>query len=212
MNTERTEETPHVTVNVAVTDENEGQGASSGNRIENRSPTAASPARADASARPSPTQNDKSPASAVSKSKIEAQSHLPALEDDADIGVQREHIVVRDGKADLRFVGTLLGSVAPATAAEGRWEELRVYETEGGRHVFSKVKRNVLIKEADVHTAEVYDPNPSSMPSQLIKSAREMARSRPLTWADGAVAFFGYDPLAKELYRKLNVRFEEEVR
>jgi hypothetical protein len=212
MNTERTEETPHVTVNVAVTDENEGQGANAGNRIEKRSAAAAPPAHGDASARHSPGQSDKSPASAVSKTKIDAQSRLPALEDDVDVGVQKEQIVIRDGKADLRFVGTLLGSAAPATAAEGRWEELRVYKTEGGKHVFSKVKRNVLIKEADVHTAEVYDPNPSSMPSQLIKSAREMTRSRPLTWADGAVAFFGYDPLAKELYRKLNVRFEEEVR
>jgi hypothetical protein len=38
-----------------------------------------------------------------------------------------------------------------------------------------------------------------------------MARSRPLTWMDAAVAFFGYDPLAKTLYRKLSVRFEERI-
>jgi hypothetical protein len=28
---------------------------------------------------------------------------------------------------------------------------------------------------------------------------------------DAAVAFFGYDPLAKTLYRKLSVRFEEQI-
>ena len=47
--------------------------------------------------------------------------------------------------------------------------------------------------------------------SALQASARDLARSRPLTWMDAAVAFFGYDPLAKALYRKLSVRFEEEV-
>ncbi len=49
------------------------------------------------------------------------------------------------------------------------------------------------------------------MPSQLIRSAREMARAKPLTWMDAAVSFFGYDPLAKVLYRKLDVRFEEQI-
>ena len=37
------------------------------------------------------------------------------------------------------------------------------------------------------------------------------ASIRPLTWMDAAVAFFGYDPLAKVLYRKLSVRFEEQI-
>ena len=36
-------------------------------------------------------------------------------------------------------------------------------------------------------------------------------RAKPLPWKDGAVAFFGYDPLAKVLYRKLDVRFEEQI-
>jgi hypothetical protein len=49
------------------------------------------------------------------------------------------------------------------------------------------------------------------VPSQLIRSAREIAQARPMTWMDAAVAFFGYDPLAKALYRKLSVRFDEHV-
>ena len=125
--------------------------------------------------------------------------------------MQKEHIVTRDGKADLRFTGVLLASAAPAAAPEGRWQEYRIYQTDGGKHVFSKVARSVLEKDADTHQADVFDPSPSSVPSQLMRSARELALARPLTWMDAAVAFFGYDPLAKVLYRKLSVRFEEEV-
>ena len=57
-----------------------------------------------------------SPTSEVSRSKIRMQGSLPALDDDADVGVQKEHIVTRDGKADLRFNGVLLASAAPASA------------------------------------------------------------------------------------------------
>jgi hypothetical protein len=162
----------------------------------------------------SDTARDKehgSPASEVSTTKLRMQDHLPALDDDADVGVQKEHIVTRDGKADLRFTGVLLASAAPDSAPEGHWQEYRIYQTNGGKHVFSKVTRSVLEKDDDTHEADIFDPSPSSVPSQLIRSAREIARARPLTWMDAAVAFFGYDPLAKILYRKLSVRFEEEV-
>jgi hypothetical protein len=152
-----------------------------------------------------------SPASKVSMIKIGMRSRLPVLDDDADVGVQKEHIVTRDGKADLRFTGVLLASAAPASAPKGRWQEYRIYQTSGDKHVFSKVTRTVLEDADDAYEAEVFDPSPSSVPSQLIRSAREIARARPLTWMDAAVAFFGYDPLAKALYRKLSVRFEEQV-
>ena len=45
---------------------------------------------------------------ADSMAKVRLQSRLPALEDDADIGVEKDHIVTRDGKADLLFTGSLL--------------------------------------------------------------------------------------------------------
>jgi hypothetical protein len=151
-----------------------------------------------------------SPANEVSLAKIGKQKRLPALDDDADIGVEKEHIVTRDREADLRFIGVLLASAAPTSAPKGRWQEYRIYRTKGEKHVFSKITRTVE-EEGDTHAAEVFDPSPSSVPSQLIRSAREIARSRPLTWMDAATAFFGYDPLAKALYRKLSVRFEEEV-
>jgi hypothetical protein len=139
------------------------------------------------------------------------QSRLPVLDDDPDVGVQKEHIVIRDGKADLAFTGKLLASAAPASAPKGQWQEYRIYETDGGKHVFSKVNRSVIADEQDSHEAEVFDPSPSSVPSQLLRSARDLARARPLTWMDAAVSFFEYDPLAKLLYRKLGGQFEEHI-
>jgi hypothetical protein len=158
-----------------------------------------------------PEDKEKSPRKKVSEAKIKMQSRLPALDDDPDVGIQKEQTVIRDGKADLAFTGTLLASAAPPSAPNGQWQEYRIYETNGGKHVFSKVNRSVFAEEQDTHEAEVFDPSPSSVPSQLLRSARDLARSRPLTWMDAAVAFLGYDPLAKALYRKLSGQFEEHI-
>jgi hypothetical protein len=159
-----------------------------------------------------PKDKEKSPRKEVSEAKIKMQSRLPVLDDDPDVGVQKEQIVIRDGKADLAFTGKLLASAAPPSAPKGQWQEYRIYETNGGQHVFSKVTRSVSAEDQDTHEAEVFDPSPSSVPSQLLRSARDLARSRPLTWMDAAAAFFGYDPLAKALYRKLGGQFEEHIR
>ncbi len=158
-----------------------------------------------------PEDKEKSPRKEVSETKIKMQSRLPVLDDDSDVGVQKEQNVIRDGKADLAFTGTLLASAAPPSAPKGQWQEYRIYETNGGKYVFSKVTRSVFTEAQDTHEAEVFDPSPSSMPSQLLRSARDLAHSRPLTWMDAAVAFFGYDPLAKALYRKLSGQFEEHI-
>jgi hypothetical protein len=158
-----------------------------------------------------PKEKAKSPRKEVSEAKVKMQSRLPALDDDVDTGVQKEQVVVRDGKADLAFTGALLASAAPPSAPKGQWQEYRIYETNGGKHVFSKVSRSVFAEEQDTHEAEVFDPSPSSVPSQLLRGARDLARSRPMTWMDAAVAFFGYDPLAKDLYRKLSGQFEEHI-
>ena len=147
----------------------------------------------------------------VSQAKVKMQSCLPVLDDDSSVGVQKEQIVIRDGKPDLAFTGKLLASAAPPSAPKGQWQEYRIYETSGGQHVFSKGIRSVYAEDQDTHEAEVFDPSPSSVPSQLLRSARELARSRPLTWMDAAAAFFGYDPLAKALYRKLGGQFEEHI-
>jgi hypothetical protein len=158
-----------------------------------------------------PKDQEKAPGKEVSEAKIRMRDRLPALDDDADVGVQKEQIVIRDGKADLAFTGALLASAAPSSAPKGQWQEFRIYETSGGKHVFSKVTRSVFAEQRDAHEAEVFDPAPSSVPSQLLRSARDLTRTRPLTWMDAAVAFYGYDPLAKALYRKLSAQFEEHI-
>ena len=158
-----------------------------------------------------PKDKEKSPRKEVSEAKTKMQSRLPVLDDDPDVGVQKEQVVIRDGKADLAFTGKLLASAAPSSAPKGQWQEYRIYETNGGQHVFSKVTRSVFAEDQDTHEAEVFDPSPSSVPAQLLRGARDLARSRPLTWMDAAAAFFGYDPLAKALYRKLSGQFEEHI-
>jgi hypothetical protein len=147
----------------------------------------------------------------VSDAKVRMQGRLPALNDDADVGVEKAQRVIRDGKADLAFSGKLVASAAPATAPKGEWQEYRIYETDGGKHLFSKVTRRIYADEQDAHQAEVFDPSPSSVPSQILRGARDLTRAHPMTWADAAVAFFGYDPLAKALYRKIGGQFEEHI-
>jgi len=155
--------------------------------------------------------NGKSSPKKVSDAKVKMQSRLPTLDDDSDVGMQKDQVVTRDGKADLAFVGTLLASAAPASAPRGKWQEYRVYGTSGGKHVFSKISRSVYAEDQDAHQAEVFDPSPSSMPSQLLRGARDLVHSEPLTWKNAATDFFGYDPLAKTLYRKLGDEFEEHI-
>jgi hypothetical protein len=224
MSSEHTEEfsEPRVNRNPPMSDDGRanqttGNGAPSDNASPGRAtrPEVAATHRDPARNEPADeTVRDSDPKSApkeVSEAKVRLQSRLPALDDDADVGVQKEQLVTRDGKADLAFTGVLLASAAPDSAPKGHWQEYRIYQTSGGKHVFSRVTRTVFAEENDTHEAEVFDPAPSSVPSQLLRSAREIARSRPLTWMDAAVAFFGYDPLAKVLYRKLSVRFEEQI-
>jgi hypothetical protein len=159
----------------------------------------------------SANKKEETPGKEISEAKIQMQSRLPTLDDDADVGVQKEQVVIRDGKADLAFTGTLLASAAPPAEGQEHWDEYRIYETNGGNHVFSKVTRSVFAEEEDHHKAEVFEPSPSSVPSQLLRTARDLTRSRPLEWTDAAVTFFGFDPLAKALYRKLGDHFEEHI-
>jgi len=158
-----------------------------------------------------PQNKDKAPPKKVSEAKVKLQNRLPALDDDADIGVQKEHSVTRDGKPDLAFTGTLLASAAPSSAPQGRWQEYRIYETSGGKHVFSKIGRSITAEQQDTHEAEIFDPSPTTVQSKLLRSAHDLTHSRPMTWTDAAVAFFGYDPLAKALYRKVSGGFEEHI-
>lgn len=147
----------------------------------------------------------------ISPTKARMKSLLPALDDDGDVGLEKDQLVIRDNKADLAFTGTLLASAAPTPPIENSWEEYRIYATSGGKRVFSKVTRSVLANEPDRHEADVFDPTPSSATSQLLRSARDLTRSHPMKWTDAAVSFFGYNPLSKALYRKLGSQFDEHI-
>jgi hypothetical protein len=196
MSEERTEEfsEPRLNIKLAVADERRGAEAGQNSHSERKESAIGDPK-----------------SKTISPAKLRRQSALPALDDDADVGVEKEYIVTRDGKADLLFTGTLLASAAPECAPKGSWLEYRIYSTHNGKHVFSKVTRSVLEETDDAYQADVFEPTPSTVQSQLLRGAREIARARPVTWMDAAVSFFGYDPLAKVLYRKLNVRFEEQI-
>jgi hypothetical protein len=215
MSDERTEEfsEPRLTIKLAVPEDKRSPDSARHDAAPNAftgdigKPNDAKPG----DAKPNVEDKRREPPAPLNEAKVRLHSHLPALEDDADIGVEKEHLVTRDGKADLLFMGVLLASAAPASAPKGEWQEYRIYHTNGDKHVFSKVTRNIRADKEDAHAAEVFDPSPSSVPSQLLRGAREIARARPLTWMDAAVSFFGYDPLAKALYRKLSVRFEEQI-
>jgi hypothetical protein len=205
MSDERTEEfsEPRLNIKLAVADDKRSTEAPRDDAPRN----AATP---DHAKRNDDAKRDESKAP-LNETKVRLRSRLPALEDDADIGVEKEHLVTRDGKADLLFMGVLLASAAPISPPKGSWQEYRIYHTNGDKHVFSRVTRNLREGEQDAYEADVFDPAPSSVPSQLLRGAREIARARPVTWMDAAVSFFGYDPLAKVLYRKLSVRFEEQI-
>src|ERR1700735_1800370 len=73
----------------------------------------------------------------------EMAAALPRLPDDDLVGIEMDHVVVRDGQPDLKFRGTLLASVASESARTGRWRELRVYSTAAGKNVFLEVGQSV---------------------------------------------------------------------
>lgn len=160
---------------------------------------------------PSPAEQKVAAKKPRSETNLKLQGRLPALDDDADVGVPKDHVVVRDGKVDLAFNGTLLASAAPGLVPHDQWQELRVYETPAGKYVFSRVTRHLALDEEDEHEAEIFEPEPWSKSAQLLRNARNLARAHPLTWKDEAVEFFGYDALAKALYRKLGDGFEEHI-
>src|SRR5579862_1421057 len=80
---------------------------------------------------------------------VEMLTRLPALEDDEDIDIEKDHVVPRDDQPDLKFRGTLLASVASIPRGPPRWHEYRVYRTRGGSFVFSAIGRSLREGERD---------------------------------------------------------------
>jgi hypothetical protein len=134
----------------------------------------------------------------------EMANGLPKLIDDADIGVQKEHVVPRDGTPDLKFRGALLASSGPAGRyGKDRWREYRVYRTAGGNHVFSRVGRSVYPGERDKWDAQV---SPAALPCMDAPNG-----PTSIHWPASAAEFFGFDDMAKELYRRLDIDITESI-
>ena len=134
---------------------------------------------------------------------------LPRLSDDADIGVEKVHVVIKDGDADLRFSGVLVASAAPNSAgSNGRWKELRVYRTKGGSLVFSEIGRSLVDGERDKFSAEVFEFRISAVLPTMEGGQVVSYQDKE---AEAAVRFFGYTPLAKALYTKLGMSTERKI-
>jgi len=93
---------------------------------------------------------------------------------------QAEYIVERDDAPNLRFWGQIL---ADATSREpyndgGRWQELTLYKTVGGKYVCSKVDVSCWVGERTRYKAIVCES------------------------ISDVIEFFGRSSLAKELYRR----------
>ena len=121
---------------------------------------------------------------------------LPKLDDDDDVGVEKEQIVIRDGEPDLKFRGTLLASAAPAFRGQDRWREYRVYRTAADKYVFSKIGRSILESEVDKFEARYWPDSGWGFATE---------------WKDAVTDFFRFDPVAKELYRKLGIDSEQRI-
>lgn len=105
----------------------------------------------------------------------------------------QEYTIKRDNDRNLRFTGILLGSAESNSnnasgnysGSTGRWTELRLYETKGGKYVCQSIGRTQWQGEHDRFSAVV------------------------ATTLDEVYAFFGGGWLAKELYEDANI--EEEM-
>jgi len=102
----------------------------------------------------------------------------------------------RDNKPDLRFSGERIGSASSTdeqaitssySGQTGRWAELELYKTEGGRYVCHMIGRTRWQGERDRHSGRVCD------------SEAEVG------------AFFGHRWLAKELYEDAGIDHAVEI-
>lgn len=119
-------------------------------------------------------QNGDEPEQGASAAEAEVAVPAPTL------------ILPQDDGPDLRFSGELLGGVR-SRMHHGRWHELRVYRSKGGKFIAHQMGCSAWMHEADRSSAKVAD-----------------------ALAD-ALAFFGHTPLAKQLARQLNTPVVQDI-
>lgn len=117
-------------------------------------------------------------------------------DEDADMNTDEKTIVVeRAGDRDIRFVGELIGEVSSSannassnySGSTGRWSELRLYRSRGGKLICEQIGKTQWIGEHDRCSGAVCD-----------------------TEAE-VIAFFGLGWLAKELYDEAGIDYAEAV-
>lgn len=130
---------------------------------------------------------------------IDIEALIPALaitDIDTDTENDMKTITLRNDNApDVRFTGELMAEVAsnPNNASgyysghTGRWTELELYRTAGGRFVGRSVGRTQWQGEHDRHKVEVCDD------------------------VAGVVKFFGHGWLAKDLYEAAGIDAAQDV-
>lgn len=106
-----------------------------------------------------------------------------------------QFIVKRDGERDLKFVGEKIASVSSSSnnasssysGSTGRWTELTLYRTKGGKYVCQQIGRTCWQGEKDRYSGLVCET------------------------ADKVAEFFGHGWLAKELYEAAEMDVSEQV-
>lgn len=107
----------------------------------------------------------------------------------------KEHTIIRDNAPDLIFTGEVIASASssPETArsdysgSTGRWTELCLYRTKGGKYVCETIGRTQWQGEHDRHSAAVCET------------------------PEAVCEFFGSSWLAKELYASTDIDCAERV-
>jgi hypothetical protein len=107
----------------------------------------------------------------------------------------KEHTIKRDNERDLVFTGEQIASVSSTpnnasssySGSTGRWTELRLYRTKGGKYVCQSIGRTQWEGEHDRHGAVVCET------------------------AEAVCEFFGSSWLAKELYENAGIDCAERV-
>ncbi len=106
-----------------------------------------------------------------------------------------KHQITVDGEPDIRFTGELVASTSTSgdngmrnfSGSAGRWTELELYRTQGGKFVCSQVGRTQWQGERDRHTGKVCQ-----------------------TEAE-VIEFFGHGRLAKDLYDEADIDYAIDV-
>lgn len=128
--------------------------------------------------------------------QVEKKDSEHSIEVAPEVG-DTEHVIYRDGKPNLRFVGRMLGEVQNSSiqanprfsGSVGSWQELRVYMTVGGQYVCQEIKYEVGCDKPEFSKSRV-----------VVRKEKKQL-----------IEFFGWSQWAKELYGLLDLDTCEDI-